>query len=115
RLAFGGSAYFLLIGVGFMFVEIALLQRLSLFLGHPVYSLAIVLFSIVLSTGLGSLVSDRRPILSLPAFLTWAGVLAAYLTLLPMILAAVLGPAEGLGIIWRGLVAVLIVVPAGLL
>ncbi len=46
RLVLGGSAYFLLVGLGFMFIEIGLLQRLSIFLGHPTYSLSIVLFSI---------------------------------------------------------------------
>ena len=35
RLVFGGTAYFFLIGAGFMFFEIALLQRMSVFLGHP--------------------------------------------------------------------------------
>jgi len=46
------SGYFLLIGFGFMFVEIGLIQRISVFLGHPVYALSIGLFSIILSTGL---------------------------------------------------------------
>ena len=46
RLVLGGSGYFLLIGLGFMFIEIGLLQRLSIFLGHPTYALSIVLFSI---------------------------------------------------------------------
>ena len=59
RLAFGGTAYFFLIGAGFMVFEIALLQRTSVFLGHPIYSLSIVLFSVILSTGFGSLLSDR--------------------------------------------------------
>jgi hypothetical protein len=39
RLATGGTAYFLLIGAGFMCAEIGLLQRLTVFLGHPIYSL----------------------------------------------------------------------------
>src|SRR5215218_6168323 len=58
-LAIGGTAYFGLIGMGFMMAEIALLQRMSVFLGHPVYALSIVLFSLILSTGLGSLASER--------------------------------------------------------
>ena len=44
RLVGLGTAYFMLIGFGFMFVEIGLIQRLSLFLGHPVYGLAVGLF-----------------------------------------------------------------------
>ena len=51
QLAVGGTGYFALIGVGFMMVEIALLQRMSVFLGHPVYALSVVLFSLILWTG----------------------------------------------------------------
>ena len=54
-------AYFALIGLGFMFVQIPLLQRFSVFLGHPTYALAIILFSMILFAGLGSLLSDRVP------------------------------------------------------
>ena len=41
RLALIGSGYFLLIGLGFMFAEIGLIQRISVFLGHPVHALSI--------------------------------------------------------------------------
>ena len=50
-------AYFLAIGIGFMFIEISFMQKLVLFLGHPIYSIALVLSSILLFSGLGSLVS----------------------------------------------------------
>jgi hypothetical protein len=60
RLA-AGLGYFAAIGVAFMFVEIAFLQRLSLLLGHPAYSLVVVLASLIASAGLGALVSDRLP------------------------------------------------------
>jgi hypothetical protein len=56
---YAGVAYFLLIGVGFMIAEVVLLQRLSLLLGDPSYSLIVVMSSLVGSMGLGSLVSDR--------------------------------------------------------
>lgn len=46
--------YFAVIGLGFMLVEISLLQRLIIYLGHPVYSLSVVLFSILLAGGVGS-------------------------------------------------------------
>ena len=54
-----GAAYFALIGSGFMLVEIALVQRLSVFLGHPIYALGIILFTLILSTGIGSLLSEK--------------------------------------------------------
>ena len=42
-----------------MLVEISQVQRLTIFLGHPVYSLSVVLFSLLLSSGIGSVVSGR--------------------------------------------------------
>src|SRR5262250_3407419 len=57
QLVWAGTLYFLLIGIGFMMVEIGLIQRMSVFIGHPVYGLSIVLFSIILSTGIGSFLS----------------------------------------------------------
>lgn len=47
--------FFCAIGFGFMLVEISQVQRLAIFLGHPVYSLSVVLFSLLLSSGAGSL------------------------------------------------------------
>ena len=49
--------YFGMLGAGFMLIEVALLQRFVLLLGHPVYSLTVTLFSVLLGTGIGSLVS----------------------------------------------------------
>jgi hypothetical protein len=51
--------FFAAIGLGFLMLEIALIQRLVLFLGFPTYALSVVLFSLLLFTGLGSLLSDR--------------------------------------------------------
>jgi hypothetical protein len=51
--------YFAALGAGFMLLEVAVLQRFVLLLGHPVYSLTVTLFSLLLGTGLGSLVSRR--------------------------------------------------------
>ena len=42
-----------------MLIEVSLLQRFVLLLGHPVYSLTVTLFSLLLGTGLGSVLSRR--------------------------------------------------------
>jgi hypothetical protein len=55
----GGIGYFLGIGLGFMLVEVAMIEQQSLLLGHPIYSLAVVLAVLILSTGIGSLLSER--------------------------------------------------------
>jgi hypothetical protein len=46
--------YFGALGAGFMLIEVAVLQRFVLLLGHPVYSLTVTLFSLLLGTGLGA-------------------------------------------------------------
>jgi hypothetical protein len=51
--------YFAAIGLGFMFVEISQMQRLMVFLGHPIYALSVVLFTLLLASGAGSLLSER--------------------------------------------------------
>lgn len=60
--------FFAAIGFGFMLIEISQVQRLTVFLGHPVYSLSVVLFSLLLASGAGSLSTaslgaNRRPAL----------------------------------------------------
>jgi hypothetical protein len=52
-------AFFSLIGVGFMFIEIPLIQRFVLLLGHPPYSMSITLPGILLGASLGSFLSSR--------------------------------------------------------
>jgi spermine/spermidine synthase len=53
--------YFGALGAGFMLLEVALLQRFVLLLGHPVYSLTVTLFCLLIGTGLGSFLSRRVP------------------------------------------------------
>lgn len=62
-LALSGSfyliVYFACLGLGFIIIEIALMQQLTLFLGLPVYSIAVVLSGLLCSAGLGSFASGR--------------------------------------------------------
>ena len=57
----GGRAgifvYFAALGLGFILLEIALLQKLTVFLGGPAYSMSITLFTILLTSGIGSFLS----------------------------------------------------------
>jgi len=54
-------AYFSCLGFGFISVELALLQNLTLLLGHPIFTLAILLFTLLAAGGLGSAVSAFVP------------------------------------------------------
>jgi hypothetical protein len=51
--------YFLCLGLGFILCEIGLIQRLTLFLGQPVYTFAVVVGTLLIASGLGSAVSNR--------------------------------------------------------
>jgi len=82
KIIWSRALYFSLIGAGFMFVEIALIQMLSVFLGHPVYALGILLFTIIASTGIGSFLSTHLPLTHwlfvLPLFMVTAIILTQF-------------------------------------
>jgi hypothetical protein len=64
RLPLAGSrgrvlVYFAAIGFAFMFIEIAFIQKFVLFLSHPLYAVAVVLFAFLLFAGMGSAASKR--------------------------------------------------------
>jgi hypothetical protein len=108
--------YFGTLGAGFMLLEVALLQRFVLLLGHPVYSLTVTLFSLLLGTGLGSFLSRRVPAgrvkaVAMRMLVAVAGVAILAALLLPRII--------DLAIAWplpmRVLVAAALLVPTGIL
>jgi hypothetical protein len=92
--AFRQLVFFLSIGAAFMFLEISTAQRLVLFLGHPTYSLTVVLFSFLFFAGLGALFSGRfvdRPTRSLRRVgLVLCAMIAVFTVLLPIVLPAML-------------------------
>jgi hypothetical protein len=115
QLAVGGTVYFALIGTGFMMVEIALLQRMSIFLGHPTYALSVVLFSLILWTGFGSMASERVRLVGAGKLVAWSSACAAYLFALPFWLPAFLVDLDGAHLLVRAGFCVLVLAPAGVL
>jgi hypothetical protein len=115
RLVLAGTAYFLLIGVGFMAVEIALLQRMSVFLGHPVYSLSISLFTLILASGAGSALSDTLLLNSPRRFLVWGILTSLYILSLRYWLPGALLAFGGASLLVRAAVCMGAIAPAGLL
>lgn len=107
------AVYFAGVGLGYIMVEIVLIQRFSFYLGYPVYALVAVLFTMLLASGLGSALAGRwmgpstlpRVLLGLCVALL-GGALA-----LPWILDATLGAATPA----RLAVAVGVVAPLGFL
>jgi hypothetical protein len=90
------------IGLGFMLVEISQMQRLIIFLGHPTYSLSVVLVVLLAASGVGSFLAARAgstgPMLTgwLPALLT---VLAAFGVATPAAIHAFAGASTGVRIV----------------
>jgi spermidine synthase len=89
------ALYFAALGLGFMFLEVSLIQRLTLFLGYPTYSLSVTLFAILVSTGIGSALSERAASdhrRTLTRLLGVLGVLVVfYLLVLPPLTRAAIG------------------------
>jgi spermidine synthase len=112
----GWLAYFGLLGAGFMLIEVALLQRFVLLLGHPVYSLTVTLFSLLVGGGLGSYLSRRFSDAGLRRGLLFAlagiVVLAVFgvLALPAIVRAGIAGPLAG-----RIAGTAVLLIPAGLL
>jgi hypothetical protein len=107
------GVYFAALGLGFMFFEITMIQRLVLFLGYPTYSLTVTLASILVFTGIGALASRRlaawrrSPLPLILAVL--AGLTVFYRFGLDPITESLLSSSLGV----RVLVAVLLLAPLG--
>lgn len=100
-----GSAYFAAIGLAFMFVELPLIQRFTPFLGHPSRATTVVLATMLLGAGVGSMLGARTP---RPRVMF---LLPLVIALLTMVLPRVTTEGAGLGLAARVLVAIAIVAP----
>ena len=101
--------YFSLIGMAFMFLEITFIQKFILFLGHPLYSVSIIIFSLLFSSGLGSFFSKRILGQNLKrnlkrSLILCAGLIVLYLFLLPFLYESLIGISLTLKIIMTFLV-----------
>jgi spermidine synthase len=104
--------YFVAVGLGYILVEIAFIQRFVLFLGHPTYALTVVVFLLLVSSGAGSLASRKwvapterawRPLVFI------VGALMLYVSILPGLLNALVGLPFGAKL----LVSAALLVPLG--
>ena len=104
--------YFVAVGLGYILVEIAFIQRFVLFLGHPTYALTVVIFLLLVSSGAGSLYSrlwlPRTEMGWLPLMLA-AATLLVYVFFLPSRLAGLVGLDFG----YRLVVSGVLLIPLG--
>src|SRR3954451_12998226 len=108
-------AYFGALGAGFMLIEVSVLQNFVLLLGHPVYSLTVTLFSLLLGTGLGAAWSRRFDGDALRrsgtiAIIVVVAVAALFIAVATPIVMWAIPLSRG----WRVAVAVAMLVPIGL-
>lgn len=90
------ALYFLAIGLAFMFMEIAFIQKFVLFLSHPLYAVAVVLCAFLIFAALGSWLSWRHQRAGgngrwvRRAVLTMAAIALLYLAILPVLFQALI-------------------------
>jgi hypothetical protein len=110
----GFLLYFLFIGCGYILIEVGLIQKFVLFLGHPTYALTVVIFSMLLSSGYGSYWSrgelgrERRLIKVLGCVALVAAVLAP-------LLSGLLSALVGLPLPFKVAITVVLIAPLGFL
>ena len=100
--------YFCSLGFGFIAVELALLQNLTLLLGHPIFTLSILLFTLLAAGGIGAALSNRVPVRIACGVVAVLGAIDAFVLprLVPMLLPL---PLAG-----RVAIAIALIAPLGL-
>jgi hypothetical protein len=107
--------YFVCLGAGYIMIQVSMIQKFVLLLGHPTYALTVIIFSMLLSSGLGSYFS-RRIIANSPERLR---IVLLLIVILVPVLGYFAGLVSGLGPAWplaaKFLVTVLVIAPLGFL
>jgi len=111
----GFLLYFLAIGAGYILIEVALIQKFVLFLGHPTYALTVVIFSLLVSSGLGSYASKVVVASSAGRWRVVLAGVAVLIALLAVDVAVLLPKAITLPLAWKVLVTIVLIFPAGFL
>jgi hypothetical protein len=99
--------YFFAIGMGFMMIEVVLIQKYTLFIGASVYSIATVLLTLLVASGIGSRFSRKVAVsVAFVAILVW-------LALDILVLGHVTEALAGLAILPRAIVTAALIFPVG--
>lgn len=109
--------YFVAVGLGYILVEIAFIQRFVLFLGHPTYALTVVIFLLLLSSGAGSLISRRwlrEPARVWVPLILLVAALSIYVVVLPSTLTTLVGLPFALKVAISGLLLIPLGVAMGM-
>jgi hypothetical protein len=105
--------YFLFIGAGYVLIEVGLIQKFVLFLGHPTYALTVVVFSLLASSGLGSFTSRRLLGSEEGQLIKVLGSVAVLAALEGVVVSGLLGALVWLPLLVKMLLTVALVAPLG--
>jgi hypothetical protein len=108
-------SYFAIIGFAFMLIQIAFLQRFAVYLGHPTYTLAVVLFSMLLCAGMGSVLSERLHVGGRGLFRLVPGLVAVALVVTALVLPAVVANTIAAGLALRTMLVLAFTAPVATL
>jgi len=106
--------YFFGIGVGFMFIEIVLMQKCGLFMGHPNYSISTVLFSLLVFSGLGSWISGGLDVSARAKITTAVAAIALWIVAFSLFSQGIFESYLHLPIAQRVAILVAMIAPVGL-
>jgi hypothetical protein len=105
--------FFLFIGAGYILIQVALIQKFVLFLGHPTYALTVIIFSMLISSGAGSWASKRLIHGDVKRLSRVLMSIAAAIAVLAMVLTPVVESGVALPFAVRVLCAVALIAPVG--
>jgi hypothetical protein len=113
RPSLGDLSYFAALGLGFLLLEVVLIQRFVLFLGFPTYALSVVLCALLLSTGVGAWLTtrlsvDQRRVLIIALCVAVAAIVLAAFALQPLLRAVI-----DLSFVLRLVVSIVVLAPLG--
>ncbi len=112
RNPFFALSYFALLGIAYLFVEIAFIQKMILSLENASYAASTVIASVLISSGIGSILGGRMGLFRSPRILPiLAGLVSLYGLLLPGIIGAMSSQTMAVKIV----LSFFLILPAGIL
>jgi hypothetical protein len=109
----GFLVYFLFIGTGYILIEVGLIQKFVLFLGHPTYALTVVIFSMLVSSGIGSFMSSRLLGRDQGRLVKALGLIALVTALLAIVVSSLLSSLVWLPWVLKVALTVALIAPLG--
>ena len=105
--------YFMFIGAGYILIQVALIQKFVLFLGHPTDALTVIIFSMLISSGFGSFISKRIVRGELARLTRVMAFIVGAIIVLSVVVTPVTESGVGLPFALKVLISVLLIGPVG--